>query len=260
MRIFLNNRFILALIFINALLIFIDGFNLGSEPLKQTVRFVDHFITGLFLLEMIVKIKSWGWKVYISSNWDRLDFTLILLSVPSLIVYMFQIDGLHLEFLLVLRVLRIFKSFRFIKFVPGINDLLEGIQRALKTSFVVLAGFFVYLFIVSVLSYYLFKEVSPHTFSDPLTSFYSTFKVFTMEGWYEIPERIATRLSFELGFLTKLYFIFILISGGIFGLSLVNSIFVDAMVSDNNDELEAKVDELNDQMAVLIKKLEARDA
>ena len=32
----------------------------------------------------------------------------------------------------------------------------------------------------------------------------------------------------------------ILITGGIFGLSLVNSIFVDAMVADNNDEIEKK--------------------
>ena len=235
MRIFLNNRFILLLIFINALLIFLDGFNYGSAYIHKAISLSDHIITALFLVEMVVKIKSWSWKTYISSNWDRMDFILILLSVPSLIVYAFQIDGLHLEFLLVLRVLRVFKSFRFIKFVPGINELLTGIQRALKTSFIVLAGFFIYLFIVSVLSCYLFREVSPDAFADPLSSFYSTFKVFTMEGWYEIPEKIAEQLSFQMGFFTKLYFIFILLSGGIFGLSLVNSIFVDAMVSDNND-------------------------
>ena len=42
-----------------------------------------------------------------------------------------------------------------------------------------------------------------------------------------------------------------LLGGGIIGMSLINSIFVDAMVSDNNDdvksqlsEMEAKIDEL----------------
>jgi len=49
----------------------------------------------------------------------------------------------------------------------------------------------------------------------------------------------------------RLYFVFILILGGIIGMSFINSIFVDAMVSDNNDdvmkkleELEAKIDRL----------------
>ena len=44
---------------------------------------------------------------------------------------------------------------------------------------------------------------------------------------------------------------FVIIGGGIIGMSLINSIFVDAMVSDNNDdvksqlsEMEAKIDEL----------------
>lgn len=44
----------------------------------------------------------------------------------------------------------------------------------------------------------------------------------------------------------------ILITGGIFGLSLVNSIFVDAMVQDNNDELEKKVDLLNKKIDRLL--------
>jgi voltage-gated sodium channel len=52
--------------------------------------------------------------------------------------------------------------------------------------------------------------------------------------------------------LTKIYFVLILLTGGIFGLSLVNSIFVDAMVSDNNDELENKIDSLEKKIDNLI--------
>ena len=51
--------------------------------------------------------------------------------------------------------------------------------------------------------------------------------------------------------LVRIYFSLLLIAGGIIGMSLINSIFVDAMVSDNNDdvkaqlsEMEAKIDEL----------------
>lgn len=47
-----------------------------------------------------------------------------------------------------------------------------------------------------------------------------------------------------MGVLTTLYFVLILLIGGIFGLSLVNSIFVDAMVSDNTVELDKWVESL----------------
>jgi len=52
------------------------------------------------------------------------------------------------------------------------------------------------------------------------------------------------------------YFIFVVISGGIFGLSLVNSIFVDAMVSDNNDELEKKIELIDKKIDKLLNKKE----
>ena len=130
------------------------------------------------------------------------------------------------------------------KFIPKIEELLNGVQRALKASVFILIGFFLYIFIIGVLSFSLFKNLSPEYFTDPLTSLYSTFKIFTVEGWAEIPDSIIQNATGSTFFI-YLYFIFILLTGGIFGLSLVNSIFVDAMVSDNNDELEKKVDNLN---------------
>jgi voltage-gated sodium channel len=44
--------------------------------------------------------------------------------------------------------------------------------------------------------------------------------------------------------------------GGIIGMSFINSVFVDAMVSDNNDEVEAKLDEINKKLTELTKELE----
>jgi hypothetical protein len=44
--------------------------------------------------------------------------------------------------------------------------------------------------------------------------------------------------GYWLLFLTKLYFVLLLVFGGIVGLLIVNSIFLDAKASDNNDALE----------------------
>lgn len=252
-RLFLKDKFILILILLNAVTIFISGFEMDSDK-RFLLSFVDNLITGFFIVELIVKFGEFGIKDYFKSNWNKFDFVLIALSFPTLIAFIGNIEVTSLSFLLVFRVMRVFKSFRFLKFIPGIEHLIRGISRALKASIVVLIGFLIYIFIIGIFSFYMFKEISPEYFGNPLNSLYSIFKIFTVEGWYEIPEQLTQSLSSTASFFTYLYFIFVVITGGIFGLSLVNSIFVDAMVSDNNDELETKVDILNKKIDELLSK------
>ena len=247
-NIFLNNKFILTLIILNALLIFIGGFELAPNYVFL-INILDHIITVLFVVEVVVKLSKLKFNGYFSSGWNILDFILTTISIPSLIIFLFDIDFVDMSFILVFRVLRIFKTFRFMKFIPGIEELLNGVQRALKSSVFILIAFVVYIYIIGVLSFYFFRSTSPEYFNDPLTSLYSIFKVFTIEGWFNIPDQLAQGQSQIMSFLIHAYFIFILLTGGIFGMSLVNSIFVDAMVSDNNDELEKKVE-------ILIKKID----
>jgi len=250
-RFFLNDKIILLLIFLNSLTIFVQGFDQLSDNVQLTVNGLDSFFTLLFVFEIAVKIKTTSFRRYFLSNWNKVDFVLILLSVPSIFYFFLDVKFTDLHFILIFRISRVFKFFRFFKFIPGIEQLIHGIRRAIKDSILVLIAFFVYNFVISVLSCYLFKNYSPEYFGDPLRSFYSTFKIFTVEGWYEIPEQIVQNNSDVFSFFTKAYFILILITGGIFGLSLVNSIFVDAMVSDNNNELENKVDTLNKKIEAL---------
>ncbi|MCQ2147322.1 MAG: hypothetical protein MJZ16_07385, partial [Bacteroidales bacterium] len=99
------------------------------------------------------------------------------------------------------------------------------------------------------------SDVAPEYFGTPLDAIYSTFRICTVEGWYDIPDSI-TSVYPGWGNWIRLYFIFIVTAGGIIGLSLVNSIFVDAMVSDNNDELTDKVDELTKKIEELSEKLD----
>lgn len=250
-RLFLNNTFILTLILINALTIFINGFDIESE-IWESLFFLDNIITVLFVIEVLTKWNVFGIKKYFTEGWNRFDFILIAISLPSLVSNIFDLGFKDLEFILVFRVLRVFKTFRFIKFIPGIDRMLSGIIRALKSSIIVIIGFFIYIFIIGILSFQMFKGISPEYFGNPLESLYSVFKIFTVEGWFEIPEILTVNMSRTASLFTNLYFIIILITGGIFGLSLVNSIFVDAMLSDNNDDLEDKIDKLTEKVEDLI--------
>ncbi|MFZ5940278.1 MAG: ion transporter [Bacteroidota bacterium] len=254
-RLFLNDKLILTIILINAVTIMLSAFETLPFKTANLVLVIDNVITTLFIIELIIKIRHFGFIGYLKSNWNKLDFALIVISIPALVSWIFNLSLTGLSFFLVFRVLRVFKSFRFIKFIPGIKELISGVRRALKTSFVILLGFGIYIFIVGILSCYLYRNICPEYFGDPVLSFYSIFKVFTMEGWAEIPDIIASNSSLTIAVLTKVYFVLILISGGIFGLSLVNSIFVDAMLSDNTEDISKKIDVLDNRIAELDQKI-----
>lgn len=248
---FIRDRNILYLIGINTVTIFLQAFPDFPPGFLSFLEIVDTTITILFILEMVFKIQRYQWNGYISSWWNRLDFGLVVLSLPSLAIAFVDNAMVDLDFLLVLRVTRLFKFFRFLRFVPGVEHMILGVGRALRSSILVLLGFFIFLFISSLISTQLFHELSPEHFGNPVRSFYSVFKIFTVEGWFEVPDQVAENASEGMAFFTKLFFSFLLVTGGIIGLSIVNSIFVDAMVSDNNDELVEKVEELKAEIQEL---------
>lgn len=238
-----NNGIILLLILINTCIIFIQEFKIENHLLN----FLENLFTVAFILEVYFKVKTRTFKVYISTGWNKLDFVLILSSIPSL----FSMFTFDLEILLIFRVFRIFKFFRLLQYFPRIDSVLPGVRRAIKVSYLVFFGFFTLLFIFSMLSCAIFKNIAPEYFSNPIDSLFSMFQVFSIEGWNSIPDLIASRSNHVVGLLSKLYFSLLMFFGGIIGLSIVNSIFVDAMVSDNNDNLKDEIANLRNDISDL---------
>jgi voltage-gated sodium channel len=63
-----------------------------------------------------------------------------------------------------------------------------------------------------------------------------------------MPEAIAANGGLAMGVFARIYFSVLLFMGGIIGMSLVNSIFVDAMAADNNDEVLEKLSQLEKKL------------
>ena len=244
---FTNDKIMLTLVVVNTITIFIGGYFNAS----RTFVWIDSFFTLLFLTEALVKINVFGWKNYWIDGWNKFDFIITLVAVPSLMNIFFE-TGYATSILLSLRALRVFKSFRLLKFIPNISGLLKGIGIAIKTSFIVCVAFAILLLIISILSSTIFGKVAPELFGDPGLSLFTIFRLFTGDGWSEIPNEIASNSSEFVGRLSRFVFAILFFVGGILGLSLVNSIFVDALAGDNNDEvlhridiLEKKIDNLS---------------
>jgi voltage-gated sodium channel len=258
-NLFLNDKNILLLISLNAVVIFLQGFPTIDAEWQHIFTIIDDIISVLFVIEVIIKSRHFGFNEYISSGWNKFDVILIGLSLPPLLLHILPVEATsNIGFLLVFRVFRVFKFFRFIHFFPQVESIFSSVQHAMKASVMVLTGFFVFIFIMSIMSCYFYQHISPEHFGDPIISYYSMFKVFTIEGWNNIPDEMVEsgKMGYYGCFFTKLYFIILLVFGGIIGLSIVNSIFVDAMVSDNNDELEAQVGLMQEDMKDMQDKLD----
>lgn len=255
-KIFLSNRITYTAIVLNAVVIFLLSFPQIDDDIKWLLIWEDTLFVIFFILEAVVKIKHYTIKGYFKDNWNIFDFAIVVLSLPSLLMPL--IPALpDLSFILLLRLLRLFRLFRFFAFVPNLQQLLEGLGRAFKASIFILIALALYNFILAVFSCQLFGQYSEH-FEDPIISFFTIFQMFTLEGWNDIPAAIALNSNSSIGGWCRLYFVFVVLTGGIFGLSITNAIFVDEMTIDNTVVLEEKIDKLQAQINQLQEFLEEK--
>ena len=236
----LNDHFILLVILINSIVIYLQESGI-NHPLLLGLDCAGTFI---FLLEMIAKQIHFGFKSYWRDGWNRMDGVLVILSLPTLVVPFLDVTTYHFSVILILRLLRVIRVLRVLHFFPNVVQIGAGLKRALRDSGVVLLSFGVLLILFGLINCSLYREVAPMYFGTPLRSIYSIFRVFTVEGWYEIPDAIAAATSPLIGRITQFYFCALLAAFGILGLSFINSVFVDAMVADNNDDIKEQLERI----------------
>lgn len=241
-KLFLNDKFILVVILINSILIYLQVS--GYED--KLIGTLDMVCTLIFLLEMIIKHRVYGVRAYWRDGWNRLDGILVILSLPSVAALFIPNEYTGLSLLMVFRLLRVLRFFRVLHFFPNFSKVVHGFKVAMRESYAILLSFAVIIVIFGLLNCSLFKEADPEHFQTPLRSIYAVFQICTIEGWYEIPNTVAEYYgaSSVAAEFIRLYFCALLILGGIIGMSFINSIFVDAMVADNNDEVKAKLEEI----------------
>ena len=234
-------------IMVNTTLMFFGGF----WPTSPWFEWTDALFTLVFFFEAWAKISRMGWSAYWREGWNKFDFIVLSIALPSLASPILQ-QTMATNAALALRSMRLFKSLKMLRFIPNIHKLLAGIKLATRASLLVFIAFIVFLIIFAILSSTIFGSIAPEYFGNPAISVYSIFRLFTIEGWYEFADTIAQNASAGWAFFARVYFSVLMFLGGVIGLSLINSIFVDAMAEDNNDEvleklrrLEEKIDQLS---------------
>jgi voltage-gated sodium channel len=243
----ISEPLVLTIIGLNAVAIVLSGFSHIREHFGEWITWVDYGCLLYFVAEAILKIRRNSFTNYWKRGWNKLDFIIVLGSSPLLLE---PIVGGSVQFFSIVLVGRFLRFLRIMRFVPNREKIWAGVSRALKASAAVFLTLLVLNIILAMGANALFGDVAPKHFGDPLKSAYTLFKVFTVEGWYEIPEEMAA--NGEDGGLVNMvrgYFVFAVFTGGILGLSLANAVFVDEMIADNNDRLEKMVTNLREELA-----------
>lgn len=256
------SKFVFCVIVLNALAITIGEFPGLSDSALEVFVWVDFICVIIFFLEAVSKIRRFGWKVYIRPGLNKIDFLLVIFSSPILLLPLVEINGINV--VLTLRLIRLIRLLKVISIMPRREKFVLGIIRALKASVGVAIGMLILLFVSSLFSTMIFGDNAPALFGNPVKSAYSMFRVFAITGWFEIPRALISIPYYSTTFwavFIRVYFILFLISGGMIGLSIFNATFIDALVEDNNEELEDRmklVEERLSRIEILLEKIDRK--
>lgn len=237
-----NEKLLLLLILLNVCVIYLHTFDL-AKPFYPTLDWLDVVFTMIFMVEIFIKIQDQPGRNkignYLSSHWNKIDFYSVLLALPSIGVLFSH----HFEYFAgftALRSLRVFKFLRIIEYIPNGKRITSQVFKALKSISFIIFAFVVYSTIISIISVSLFKSVAPTYFHDAFDAFFTIFKIFSGDGFSDVVGEIASHSSGPFMVFTKFYFVFIVFTGSILGLSLINTIFIDQMsqIEENIEEKE----------------------
>ena len=251
----IRDSVVLTVIIINALTLFLAEFPEIQLSFGISLGWIDYCCLLFFILEAGLKIRVAGsFGAYWKNGFNAFDFIIVALSLPLLISPFVQGALNDVALFMLFRLGRLFRFARLMRFIPDAERIMGDIYRALRASVCIFLALIMLNLVLAMGATLLFGHIpiAEEFFGDPFRSMYSLFKVFTIEGWYEIPDRLE-QLGATSGLVLSLriYFTIAVTCGGLLGLSIANAVFVDAMVADNNNELIAEVKKLQTEIQAL---------
>lgn len=120
-----------------------------------------NLILVLFLVEFIVKCIVMGFggsnTAYIKDNWNKLDFTIIIISLTDLMISVTGINGIDLSFLRALRALRALRPLRMVSQNEKMKKVVISLIRAIPVVVNVILISLLFYIIFGILGVIFFK-------------------------------------------------------------------------------------------------------
>ena len=215
---------IALVIVVNAVCLAILTFpNIDSET-RQLVLTLDYVCLGIFVVELIVRMISYGKKpwMFFTNGWNIFDF-LIIVATP---IFAGQTT--------ILRLLRIFRLIRIFRFLPEVRILSASIVKSMRPLLSMFALICLLLFLYGMVGTYLFGSQLPVAWGTIGASVMSLVILLTLENFPIYLEEAIAVNGLAIPFLLSYVFIIVFTV-----LNLLIGIVLNAM-DEARDETKAK--------------------
>ena len=204
-----------------------------DPEVKQTLGELDTFALYVYLVELIMRIVSYGkrpWEFF-RQGWNIFDFSIVVLSF-----------GLFSGETIILRLLRIFRLIRIFRFLPEVRVLTSSVVKSLPPLMSVGVLIFLALFIYGMAGVYLFGEQLPDSWGNITLALTSLFILLTLENFPNYLEEAVEISPWALPFYLSYIFIVVFTV-----LNVLIGIVLNAMdeAREENKERKRKISKLD---------------
>ncbi len=220
-------RFIIAVILVNAVILGA----MATDVTPATMRLLhtlDLICLAIFVIEIALKFAVMRFSMF-RDPWNVFDFIIVGIALlPA--------SGP----LSVLRALRVLRIMRLVTAIPSMRRVVTGMFAAIPGGASVAAVLFVMYYCAAIIAVKLFRDVSPQHFGDLGTTFFTLFKMMTLEGWPDIADDVIAKSPNAW-----IFFVTFIILTTFTTLNLLFGIIVDAMNQTREEEEQAELAEAN---------------
>jgi len=164
-------RFIIAVITINAIGLGLETVPFINEEVGPLLSLIDNVALMIFVLEISAKLLAYRLN-YFRDPWNVFDITIVAIAVLPMS------GGLS-----VMRALRILRAVRIISVVPAMRRVVEGLLNAIPSLGAVIALLAILFYIAAVMATKLFGSHFDELFGNLARSLFTLFQIMTLENW-----------------------------------------------------------------------------
>lgn len=227
-RIVNNTRFhriIIGVILINAVILGLLTLDI-PPALRGLLETVDNLCLALFCAEIALKLAALGPRFF-RDGWNVFDFIVVAIA------FLPDTGGLS-----VLRALRVLRLLRLATAVPSMRRVINGMFAALPGGASVAGVLFIMYYVGAIIGMTLFGSTVPQHFGDIGTTFFTLFKMMTLEGWPDIATVVLEQHP-----RAWVFFVVFIIFTTFTTLNLLFGIIVDAMEQAKEEEVRQELAE-----------------
>jgi len=171
-------RFIIALIVINAVVLGMETSPFLVARFGETFILINRVVLAIFVLEAAIKISAVAprFKLYFGDGWNLFDFTIVVLSlIPS--------TG---EFAMIARLARLLRVMRLISALPELRLIVSTLVRSVPGFANVILLLFIIFYMYAVAGYHLLHQHDPDHWRSLGISLLTLFRILTLEDWTDV--------------------------------------------------------------------------